>query len=174
MSAALALVAALGENGVIGVGDRLPFRLPSDLKRFRALTWGKPLLMGRKTFVSIGRPLPGRETIVVTRDKGFAAPAGVHLAFSPEDALSLAITRAAAMGADEIILAGGGELYAALLPRVARMYLTLVEASPPGDALFPAVDWTDWIETERLRPEPQAGDEAKFAFVRFERKLKFT
>ena len=169
MSARLALVAAIGRNGVIGAGDRLPFRLPSDLKHFRALTWNKPLIMGRKTFLSIGRPLPGRETIVVARDPSFAAPDGVHVAADPQSALALAQRRASAMGAGEIILAGGGALYAALLPFVARMYLTLVDLSPPGDVYFPAIDWTEWKERERIRPEPQPGDEAGFEFVAFDR-----
>ena len=170
MSAPLTLLAAIAENGVIGEGNGLPFRLPSDLKRFRALTLGKPLLMGRRTFASIGRPLPGRETIVVTRDAGFSAPPGVFAAASPAAALELGRARADALGAQEVILAGGGELYAALLPAAARMRLTLVEASPQGDVRFPPIDWGDWIETERLRPEPQPGDEAPFSFVTYERR----
>ncbi|WP_395666380.1 dihydrofolate reductase [Methylocella sp.] len=169
MSAPLTLVAAVAENGVIGEGANLPFRLPSDLRRFRALTLGKPLLMGRRTFASIGRPLPGRETIVVTRDAGFRVPQGVFVAASPEAALELGRARARALGAPEMILAGGGELYAALMPHVGRMRLTLVEASPEGDVLFPPVDWSEWAEVERLRPEPQPGDEARFSFVAYQR-----
>ena len=173
MSAPLAIVAAVGRNGVIGADDGLPWRLPSDLKRFRALTLGKPLLMGRKTFQSIGRALPGRETIVVTREKGFSASgAGVHLAHDLESALALAQARAEAMGAKEIILAGGGDLYAALLARVDRMYLTLVDLAPAGDAHFPPIDATQWSEVVRQRQEPGPQDEAGFSFVELRRRVK--
>lgn len=171
MSVPLALIAAIGQNGVIGADDRLPFRLPSDLKRFRALTLGKPLLMGRKTFESIGRPLPGRETIIVTRDPEFSvAASGVHVAYDLEAALALAQRRAQAMGADEVILAGGGDLYGALLPRVDRMYLTLIDLAPPGNVHFPQIDWSEWVERARTRPQPQPNDEASFAFVEFQRR----
>ncbi|MGO9674778.1 MAG: dihydrofolate reductase [Methylocella sp.] len=170
MSAPLAIVAAIGRNGVIGADERLPWRLPSDLKRFRALTLGKPLLMGRKTFQSIGRALPGRETIVVTRERGFAAlPGVVHVAYDLDAALALARARAEAMGAAEIILAGGGDLYAALLPRVDRMYLTLVDLSPPGDVRFPPFDAAQWIEAARVEPKPIPADEAAFTFVELRR-----
>jgi dihydrofolate reductase len=173
MSVPLAIVAAIGRNGVIGNGDQLPWRLPSDLRRFRALTLGKPLLMGRKTFQSIGRPLPGRETIVATRQRGFLAPAGgVHVAHDLDAALTLAQARAAAMGADEIIVAGGGDLYAALLPRVDRMYLTLVDLCPPGDVRFPAIDSANWIEDVRDEQPPGPGDEASFAFRVLRRRVK--
>jgi dihydrofolate reductase len=173
MSAPLAIVAAIGQNGVIGAGDRLPWRLPSDLRRFRALTLGKPLLMGRKTYQSIGRALPGRETILVTRERGLIAPSdGVHVAHDLDAALALAQARAQAMGAAEIILAGGGDLYAALLSRVDRIYLTLVDLAPPGDVRFPAIDMTQWIEEARERPQPQPGDEASFAFVALRRRVK--
>jgi dihydrofolate reductase len=171
MSAPLAIVAAIGRNGVIGAGDRLPWRLPSDLKRFRALTLGKPLLMGRKTFQSIGRALPGRETIVVTREPGFTAhAAGVHVAYHLDAALALAQARAQAMAADEIILAGGGDLYASLLARVERMYLTLVDLSPAGDAHFPPIDAAQWTEVAREQPKPSPEDEAGFTFIELRRR----
>ncbi len=125
--------------------------------------------MGRKTFQSIGRPLPGRETIVVTRDAAFAAPEGVHVAHGLDAALALAQRRAQAMGADEIILAGGGDLYAALLADVDRMYLTLVDLSPAGDVRFPPIDWSVWVERERIQPPPQPNDEASFAWVEYRR-----
>ena len=170
MSAPLAIIAAVGQNGVIGAAERLPWRLPSDLKHFRALTLGKPLLMGRKTFQSIGRVLPGRETIVLTRDAGFDAGAEkVRVAHDLDAALAVAAARAAAMGAAEIIVAGGGELYAALLPRADRLYLTLVDLAPAGDAFFPAFDAAQWLETGRERPPPQPQDEAGFAFVAMRR-----
>jgi dihydrofolate reductase len=166
----LAIVAAIGQNGVIGANHGLPWRLPSDLKRFRALTLGKPLLMGRKTFQSIGRALPGRETIVVTRDSSFAAgDAGVHVAHDLDAALDLACARATAMGADEIILAGGGDLYAALLSKADRLYLTLVELAPAGDVRFPALDSSQWVERARETPQRRPGDEAAFTFVELRR-----
>ena len=164
----LALVAAVARNGVIGGDNTLLWRLSSDLKRFKAITMGKPLLMGRKTFDSIGKPLPGRETIVVTRDRSFAVE-GVHVAHDPQAGLALARGRAAAMGADEVILAGGAELYALLLPQVTRMYLTHVELTPEGDAHFPDIDWADWHEVARVTPVRQPKDEADFNFVDYVR-----
>jgi dihydrofolate reductase len=172
MSAPLAIIAAIAQNGVIGAGNRLPWRLSSDLKRFRALTLGKPLLMGRKTFDSIGRALPGRETIVVTRRRDFKSEISesVHVARNLGDALALAQVRAAAMGADEIILAGGAELYQSLIDRVQRMHLTFVDLAPDGDVRFPKIDWSQWQEEQRLRPQPQANDDASFTFVDFYRR----
>lgn len=176
MSAPLAIYAAIAQNGVIGDHDRLPWRLPSDLKRFRALTMGKPLLMGRKTFQSIGRALPGRETIILTRDRDFDPASvsgeaqGVHVAHGLEAALALAQARAAAMGADEIILAGGADLYKDLIGRADRMHLTLVDANPPGDVRFPTIDWSHWSEAQRIRPRPDVRDETTFTFVDFHRR----
>lgn len=174
MTVPLALVAAIAKNGVIGAENRMPWRLPSDLKRFRSITLGKPLLMGRKTFHAIGRGLPGRETIILTRDldfRPFAEPTpGVYVAHELEAALALAGARAAAMGADEIIVAGGADLYAALIGRAARMRLTFVDLEPQGDVRFPTVNWAEWIEESRDSPEPAPMDEAKFTFVDFRRR----
>jgi len=176
MTTPLAIVAAIAKNGVIGDGNRMPWRLPSDLKRFRAITMGKPLLMGRKTFQSIGRALPGRETIIVTRDRDFDPSAdtgealGVHVAHELDAALTLAQERATAMGAKEVIVAGGGDLYKILIDRAARMYLTFVDLEPQGDVRFPGIDWSTWIEEQRIAPEPMAKDETTFAFVDFRRR----
>lgn len=174
MSPPLAIVAAIAANGVIGDGERMPWRLSSDLKRFRAITTGKPLIMGRKTFQSIGQVLPGRETIIVTRDPAFpsrltGSPA-VHVVHDLDSALSLAAARAAAMGANEIILAGGGVLYEALLDRAERMYLTFVDAAPEGGVRFPVVDWSQWEEDQRVRPPPGPKDETSFTFADFHRR----
>ncbi len=172
----LAIVAAIGENGVIGDGRGLPWHLPSDLKHFRKITIGKPVLMGRKTFESIGRALPGRETIVLTRDRAFEVRCGgvpdgrVTVAHDLEAALDLAQARAKALGAEEVIVAGGGDLYESLINRARRMHLTLVDLAPRGSVRFPVVDWTDWQETCRVRPRPTAKDEATFAFVDFDRR----
>ncbi|HET6376122.1 MAG TPA: dihydrofolate reductase [Methylocella sp.] len=175
VTAPLAIVAAIAENGVIGDGRGLPWRLPSDLKHFRAVTLGKPLLMGRKTFESIGRVLPGRETVVVTRDRSFTAwncgnAQAIHIAYSVESALALAQARAQAMGAGEVILAGGGVLYESLIGQASRMHLTFVDLAPRGEVRFPQIDWADWLEVGRVRPRPMAKDEATFAFVDFERR----
>jgi dihydrofolate reductase len=167
----LAIIAAIGRNGVIGYANRLPWHLSSDLKRFKAITMGKPLIMGRKTFQSIGRALPGRETIVVTRDPDFAVPAGVHLAHGLDHALALAAERAEAMGADEIILAGGGDLYNALIDRADRLYLTLVDLAPDGDAHFPSIEPDQWIEVSRENPAPLKDDEAGFSWVTYRRAI---
>jgi dihydrofolate reductase len=176
MTAPLTLVAAIARNGVIGDGLRMPWRLSSDLKRFRAITMGKPLLMGRKTFQSIGRPLPGRETIIITRDPDFNPSAGsgklpgVHIAHDLDAALALAQERAVAMAAEEVIVAGGGDLYEILIARAARMYLTFVDLEAQGEVRFPAVDWPDWVEERRFAPAPTAKDETTFAFVDFRRR----
>jgi dihydrofolate reductase len=174
--APLAIVAAIAENGVIGDGRGLPWHLPSDLKHFRRITMGKPLLMGRKTFESIGRVLPGRETIVVTRDRAFDPSGGgrqtaaIHVAHELEAALALAQARAQAMGADEVILAGGGNLYESLIGRAERMHLTFVDIAPSGAVSFPDIDWSNWLEVSRVRPRPAAKDEVTFAFVDFDRR----
>jgi len=157
---------------VIGAGGVTPWRLPSDLRHFRDVTMGKPLLMGRRTFESIGRALPGRETIVVTRDLTFAPRASVHVAHDIETALALARERAAATGAAKVILAGGGDLYEHLIGAVELMHLTFVEITPPGDVYFPTVDWSQWDEERRLRPPRAEGDEAAFSFVDFRRRTR--
>ncbi len=164
----LVLVAAVARNGVIGADNRLLWRLSSDLKRFRARTWGKPLVMGRKTFQSIGRPLPGRETIVVTRDPGFSAE-GVFVVHGLDAALALAQARAAAMGAGAIVVAGGGEIYAQTIGRADRLALTEVALAPEGDAAFPRIDPAEWREIRREPGGRGPGDEADFCFVDFER-----
>jgi len=172
----LAIVAAVGENGVIGDGRGLPWHLPSDLRHFRKITMGKPVLMGRRTFESIGRALPGRETIVLTRDRAFEPARDdpqdgrIGVAHDLETALDLAQARARALGAEEVIVAGGGDLYESLIGRARRMHLTLVDLAPRGHVRFPAIDWSDWLETCRIRPRPMAKDEATFAFVDFDRR----
>ena len=166
---ALVLVAAVARNGVIGANNQLPWRLSSDLKRFKALTWGKPLLMGRKNFQSIGRSLPGREMIVVTRDPAFAAP-GVFVAHSLEAGLDLAAERAQFMGADQIIVAGGGEIYAQTIERASRLFITEVALDAEGDVRFPPIDPEQWREVKRETGERGPRDEADFAFVEYERR----
>ncbi len=165
---AIVMVAALGRNRAIGARNGLPWRLRTDLRRYRDVTMGKPMVMGRKTFDSIGKALPGRETIVVTRDPQFAA-VGVLVARDPEMALALAADRARAMGADEIVIAGGGEIYAGLMGRADILRLTEVELTPDADAFFPVIDQSVWRETARETHLAGPGDEAPFAFVEYRR-----
>ena len=149
----IALIVAAAENGVIGCNGQLPWRLPSDLKRFRKLTLGKPMIMGRKTYDSIGKPLDGRDNIVVTRQADFSSP-GVHLARSVEHALALGPELAAGRGVDEVMIIGGEEIFRLALARAERIYLTLVHAAPTGDARFETPDRQQWRETA-CEPMPQ-------------------
>lgn len=165
----LVLVVAVGKNGVIGGEGRLPWRLPSDLRRFKAMTMGKPMLMGRKTFEGIGRPLPGRETIVLTRDPVFSSP-GIHVVHSLEEGLECAAQCARKMGASEVIVAGGGELYRQTLAIASRLDVTQVDLSPEGDATFPHIDDAMWRETARTIFPKGENDDASFAVVIFERR----
>lgn len=165
----LVLVVATGRNGVIGGDGRLPWRLPSDLRRFKAVTMGKPMLMGRKTYAAIGRPLPGRETIVLTRDPVFSVP-GIHVARTLDSGLKLAGECARSMGAQEIIIAGGGELYRQTLPIAARLDVTEVDLAPDGDATFPAIDPAQWREISRTPFAKGEKDDASFAVVIYERR----
>ncbi|HYC25193.1 MAG TPA: dihydrofolate reductase [Roseiarcus sp.] len=168
IQATVSLVAAVARNGVIGVDNRLAWRVPTDLRRFRALTMGKPLVMGRKTFESIGRLLPGRETIIVTRRADFLV-AGAHVARDVETGLALA-DRLAMGEQNEIIVAGGAEIYAQTIGRADRLLITEVDLAPPGDALFPPIDPAIWREVGRERPPRGERDEAKIEFVEYARR----
>jgi dihydrofolate reductase len=168
-AAPVALVAAVARNGVIGADNRLVWKLSTDLKRFRALTWGKPLIAGRKNFESIGRPLPGRETIVVTRNAGFVQ-AGVRVAHDIDAALSLAGEIAREINADEIVVAGGGEIYRQTIDRADRLYITEVDLAPKGDVHFPAIDPAHWREVKRERGVRGERDEAEFNYVDYVRR----
>ncbi len=135
----ITIVVAVSENGVIGNDGEMPWKLSTDLKRFKALTLGKPLIMGRKTFESIGRPLPGRPHVIVSRNPDFH-PDGVHVAKSFESAVDRAAAIAAETGADEICVVGGGEIYHQALPLADTLHVTHVEAELAGDTRFPSVD----------------------------------
>ncbi|AZO67600.1 MULTISPECIES: dihydrofolate reductase [unclassified Mesorhizobium] len=140
----VAIYVAIAENGVIGRDGGLPWRLSSDLKRFKADTMGKPIIMGRKTYEGIGRPLPGRLNVVVTRDKTWRAE-GVEVVHSLDDAIGLAKVRGRCMaGADEICIIGGGEIYAQALPLADRLHVTHILAAVDGDAHFPPIDPDSW------------------------------
>ncbi len=164
MNPKLVAVVARAQNGVIGVGNGLPWRLSTDLKRYKARTWGRPMIMGRRTWESIGRPLPGRESVVVTRRPDFTAP-GAHVATSLGESVEIASRLARQMGTEEIIVAGGEEIYRGLLDRIHMIELTEVALELPGDAHFPAISPAEWEEIARETPPRGERDEADFAFV---------
>lgn len=154
-------VLAVGRNGVIGQDNGLPWRLSGDLKRFRALTLGKPVLMGRKTFQSIGKPLDGRTNIVITRDASFS-PHGVLVANSPERGLALARDAAVAMRTDAVMVIGGAEIYRQLRDRADVMHLTRVDLAPEGDAYFDEPEPAQWRMTAQDAVAAGPGDDADF------------
>ena len=164
----LCLIVAVAENGVIGRDNDLPWRLSGDLKRFKAVTMGKPLIMGRRTFDSIGRPLPGRANIVLTRDADFS-PEGVLVVHDPDAALEVAEQEAGRAGADEIMVIGGAGIYDLFLDRASRIYLTEVHDSPPGDTRFPPLDPAIWRERSRERHTAEGGETSDYSFVVLER-----
>ena len=159
----LSLIAALAHNRVIGRDNQLPWRLSADLKHFKALTMGKPVVMGRKTFESIGKPLPGRTNIVLTRDREFQAQ-GCVVVHDIEQALQVVGDR------EEAMVMGGANLYQQFLPRADRLYLTEVMTEVAGDAWFPDFDIADWIETERVSYQADENNEYDYDFVILDRK----
>ena len=158
----LSLIVAMAANHVIGHDNRLPWHLPADLEHFRATTLGKPVLMGRRTWESIGRPLPGRTNIVITRNADYAA-AGCVVVHSLDEALS------AAGDAGEVMVIGGAELYRQALPQADTIYLTLVHGGFEGQTRFP--DWQpdDWREIERIDHEPDDKNPHAYSFITLER-----
>jgi dihydrofolate reductase len=167
------IVAAVAENGVIGRGNTLPWRLKSDMAHFRSLTMGKPVVLGRKTYQSIGKPLSGRTTIVISRDPSFNAP---EIVIAPNLDAALACARGDALrrGAGAIVIAGGADIYAQALPRATHLFVTEVHKPVEGDARFPAIDHQIWRETARNEQQPGPQDETKFAFVTYERAIDAT
>lgn len=161
MKTALALVVARGSNGVIGKEGDLPWRLSSDLKHFKAVTLGKPVIMGRKTWASLPRALPGRPNLVVTRDTALVAE-GASVWTDLEAALAAGHAMAVQVGVAEICVIGGGELYAQTLPRADRLYLTDVDAAPEGDAFFPDFDAAQWQEVARTAVPAGPKDDVSF------------
>lgn len=147
----LSLVIAVADNGVIGIQNRLPWRAPADLARFKRLTMGKPMIMGRKTFDSLGRVLPGRPHVVITRQKGLQLPAQCHVVHSLEEAIATAGTLVDASG--EITVIGGAEIYAQALPMADCVHLTRVHLTPEGDAFFPDLDPRVWQVAETMDAE---------------------
>jgi dihydrofolate reductase len=162
------LVAAVGENDVIGNQGALPWRLKSDLRHFKRLTLNKPVIMGRKTFESIGKPLKDRTNIVLTRDFGLVAPGSV-LATSLDAAFAYARDDAEKRGVDEIMVIGGADVFADTMRDADRLEITRVHMSPEGDTVFPPIDPQRWREVSRVRHTRGPGDEADFTILSYER-----
>jgi dihydrofolate reductase len=167
----LVLVAAVAENGVIGRDGKLPWRLPSDLRHFRDVTLGHPVMMGRKTYQAIGKPLRDRTNIVITRDPGFAAH-GVVVAARLDRALEVARGDALRRGVAQIMVIGGADLYRQTIGCAARLEITVVHARPQGDSLFPPIDPADWFEIERTEHAAGVGDDAAFATLIYGRQSR--
>ncbi len=158
----ICLIAALAANRVIGINNALPWHLPADLKRFKALTTGHPVVMGRKTHESIGKPLPGRHNLVITRNHDYSAP-GCEIVHSLDAAI------AACRGAQEIFVIGGAKVYRESLPRAHRLEFTEIRAEFEGDATFPEFSLGQWRETGREIHSDEAGIPFRYDFVRYER-----
>jgi dihydrofolate reductase len=165
----IVLIAAVADNGVIGADNAIPWRLKTDLQRFKALTTGKPVVMGRKTFLSLRRPLPGRTNIVMTRDAGFHA-SGAVVTTSLDQALVVAKGDALRRFVTEIAVIGGAEIYAQWIGRAARLEITEVHAKPAGDARFAPIDKTVWEEVARAENPPGPDDSAAFSYVTYIRR----
>ncbi len=165
----VALIAAVADNGIVGRDNKLPWYLPEDLKHFKRTTLGKPVLMGRKTWESIGRPLPGRTNIVITRAQDYRAQ-GAHVAASLEQAVELAEAVAVIDGTRELMVIGGAEIYRLALPQAQRMYLTEVHSEVTGDARFPCWDHNQWRECSRERHTAEAPNPYDYSFVVYERR----
>ncbi|MEM7776362.1 MAG: dihydrofolate reductase [Pseudomonadota bacterium] len=165
----VSLVVAAAENDVIGAAGRLPWRMPSDLKLFRRLTIGKPVIMGRKTFAAIGKPLEGRVNIVLSRSGGDFGGDVVH-APDVATALEAGKTHAQALGVDEIMIIGGSEIYTALLPYAEQIYLTRIQARPDGDTMFPTPTPEDWVQVSETPVETTERDEHGAVLIVYRRR----
>lgn len=165
----VALIAAIGANNVIGAGDSIPWRLPSDFAHFKRTTMGKPLIMGRKTFESIGRPLPGRTNIVVSGRPGYGEE-GITVVSSLEAALTEAQAVAARDGAEEVMIGGGGTIYHQAMAVADRLYISHVDASPAGDVLFPAIDEDEWVVVAQPDTSPDPRDSTTYRIHVYERR----
>jgi dihydrofolate reductase len=155
------MIAGVARNNVIGANGGIPWRIPSDMAFFKRTTMGKPLVMGRKQYETVGRPLPGRTNIVVTRQIGFS-PEGVLVANSLAEGLELAQTVAAETGATEVMVIGGGEIYAQAMPLADRLYISHVDLAPEGDTVFPPIDPALWEVAEEPEVPPSDKDDASF------------
>ena len=159
----ISIIVAVAKDGVIGGGNRLLWHIPEDLKRFKAVTMGHPVVMGRKTWESIGRPLPGRRNVVITRDRDYK-PAGAEIAHSLGEAIGML------PGGEEIFVIGGGEIYRQAMPLAGRLYITYVEAEFDGDTVFPEIDENEWEAVSRERHEEGTEFPHPFEYVDYVRR----
>lgn len=164
----LAIIVAAAENGVIGRDNGLPWHLPEDLRYFKRVTMGKPIVMGRRTFESIGRPLPGRSNIVISRNADFSHP-GVQVVASLDEAMAVGGDIADAEEAAEIVVIGGAQLYRQAMAMASRLYITEVHASVEGDVTLPAIHWRNWREISRERHAASEGNPFDYSFVVYDR-----
>ena len=167
----ISLIAAIAENGVIGREGDMPWHIKSELQYFKKTTKGKPIVMGRKSFESLGSPLPGRANIVITRDSSYTKE-GILVRHSLEDGLNLAREIAEKDGKDEIFIGGGAEIYSLTLPLADRLYLTEVHLKPAGETKFPSFDRSSWQETKREFHKAAPGEAADYTITVLERKLQ--
>ncbi|PVV09003.1 MAG: dihydrofolate reductase [gamma proteobacterium symbiont of Ctena orbiculata] len=158
MKPLISLIAAVAKNGVIGIDNGLPWRLPADLQHFKSLTMGKPIIMGRRTWESLPGLLPGRRHIVVTHDRDYRAE-GCDLVHSVDEALQVA------GDVPEVMIVGGGGLYRQMLSRADRLYLTRVEVAVDGDAFFPEIDWDEWQEVSRVSHSSDNNNQFPYTFI---------
>jgi len=165
----ISLIAAVADNGVIGDGKGMPWRIKSELQAFRRLTLGKPVVMGRKTFETLKAPLKDRANIVVTRDAGYARP-GVIVTTSLEKALDVASNIAMETGAGEVMVIGGADIYRQALPLADRLYITEIHAEPEGDILFPVFDKNLWVEKFREHRPAQENETSDYTVTMLERR----
>lgn len=169
MMVRIAMIAGVAENGVIGSDQTIPWRVPSDMAFFKKTTLGKPIVMGRKQYETVGRPLPGRTNIVITRQQGYQ-PEGVLVFHDIESALEKAQSIAADDGVDEIMIIGGGELYAQIMERAGRLYISHIDLSPAGDVRFPEIVPEHWVVVDTPEVTPSAKDEASYRVKVYERR----
>lgn len=169
MTVKIAMIAGVAENGVIGSDQTIPWRVPSDMAFFKRTTMGKPIVMGRKQFETVGKPLPGRTNIVITRQAGYQ-PEGTLVFNDIDAALAQAHAVAEADGVDEIMIIGGGELYAQLIGRADRLYITHIDLAPAGDVRFPAIAPEQWVVVDLPEVAPSPKDEASYRVKVYERR----
>ena len=169
MSVKISMIAGVAENGVIGDDQTIPWRIPSDMQFFKRTTLGKPIIMGRKQYETVGKPLPGRTNIVITRQEGYR-PEGVLVFGSIDAALDKAREIAESDGVDEIMIIGGGQLYAQLMARADRLYISHVDLAPEGDVRFPEITPEDWAVVDLPEVVPSAKDEASYRVKVYERR----
>ena len=169
MTIGIAMIAGVAENGVIGSDQTIPWRVPSDMAFFKRTTMGKPIVMGRKQFETVGKPLPGRANIVVTRQQDYQ-PEGVEVFHDIEAAIERARVIAAVESVDEIMIIGGGELYTQLIDRADRLYITHIDLAPDGDVRFPAIAPEQWSVVDLPEVAPSPRDEATYRVKVYERR----